>query len=1480
MRNRNLISIPIFLMLALIARAQTPPPVAAISGRCEQGATQASTSGMKSTNYQLGLIPNCLVTVYYTGSTSKATIFSDNNQTPLNNPFTGTPQGRWQFYVPTGQAYDVALSGGTPPNVYPTPVTLVGLYPSQNFESIAVPPAGNVGEVQINSNGRFGAAGGVLYDNNGGLNLTGGISAGGPITGSGSGLTNVPATGVAWPAACGTTLNTYDFATNSCIPYVKGPSVIPGTQITWPAPCSTTGNTYDFATNSCLPYVAGPNVNPGTQVTWPPACTTGVYVPATNTCVPPGTAANPAPPTGTLQMNSAGTFGPVVNSTADTSGNVTMQSLGSSVNKVINVTAAPYNAKCDLKPAANLQINAGVTPATGTNSYVFSSTDVGKTLTGVSSIANGAVSYTGKILSVTGGSATLSNTATILLYFWKYGTDDANSTTNNGIGLGIQGAFDAAFVAGAPNPQYTIYFPTGNCLFSTINWRGQSFYGAGLKETYLYGMPGQDMFQTPDSVLAINSGVYVHDLRLVPDISVDASAGPGGNGTYPNRLAGLYYKQAGATQTGTVITAVGSAQVNGQGTVFSSVNVGMSITVKGETHTITAIQDDTHLTTDATWAAANFVQPWTAQQVGTVTTTAGGTNVSGAGTAFLTSVSIGQNITAGGETHLIRAIVDNFNITTDAWSASPHSNVTYTTQGLTRFSPAISPGPYVFGAYQPVTGNNGISGGVCGPGATASIPVPPTNPQTVTVGCGATNLTGLNTNRVVGTPIVISGAGTSYPVTSWSITNNVATFQSTNSFNANDLVVLSGFGTTQVSQTGTITTTATQTAVVGTGTAFQTSLVVGATITIGGETHSVTAITDNTHLTTAAWTGSFSGAFTASNMGTYLNTMQPYPVLAAGLSGSQFSISLIHANQFSLNDSANAAGDYVGTITAVGSFTGSAQNLTITPNISTAVTGADGHMMNGNPPPWYFGNAAFAIQCTTSPNCINIAPWKLQNVVITNQQGGYYMDFNHVVGIWDQVANYAGVMDNVSMQNLYGGYIEASSNIGQASNSTADTLTFKDFNVTASVINLATFNGNNRVINGMNLYNSGGVLTTGPYFLSNYTGVNIVASGQFGQTWAVNSLYVEGAAATSGEIVRIMGNPNVVASAIGSSQAGYMVVVGSNGNYDGGVPFGLRVYGNANTFRNSSLWNVNSIRDYGTGNIFDTKWVSGSNFYMGRRYNPSLRPFKDNLGKLNADFLVEGNSATPYATLDDLITTCEDWAQYNNPSLSFSTYGSCTSDFSSNSNTEITPIYYHSAGPTTGFNLGGAATNAWSGRSRVFGQSQLLAPQLAFPTSSSASIVPMVKSTIYVRARCVGATTCTGRFYLTGVTTNSVAGASPYLTFTNNWSTQSFASDLSNGPLGDVEQLVVTSWTNTGTNWDMEWYAIVPQRSDPLNAPAWLPNTLYSAAGTPLPTCVAALKGQQTTVSDATSPTYLGTYVSGGAVTVPVICNGTSWVTH
>lgn len=52
------------------------------------------------------------------------------------------------------------------------------------------------------------------------------------------------------------------------------------------------------------------------------------------------------------------------------------------------------------------------------------------------------------------------------------------------------------------------------------------------------------------------------------------------------------------------------------------------------------------------------------------------------------------------------------------------------------------------------------------------------------------------------------------------------------------------------------------------------------------------------------------------------------------------------------------------------------------------------------------------------------------------------------------------------------------------------------------------------------------------------------------------------------------------------------------------------------------------------------------------------------------------------------------------------------------------------------------------------------------------------------------------------------------------------------------------------------------------------PSTTVSA----LPTCNAAARGQMYVVTDALTPVALSAVTGGGAVVVPVICNGSSWI--
>jgi hypothetical protein len=151
-------------LLLLLVPTPALADVAALNGFCDLGASQAAVQGLPSTNYQQGNIPQCTITVYLTGTTTLATIYSDGSSDPLSNPFTASTKGQWLFFAAVNQGYDVVGSGGIAPNTYATPVTLcTGCFPATQVitssgvtqivagTNITVSPSGGTGVVTVNA---------------------------------------------------------------------------------------------------------------------------------------------------------------------------------------------------------------------------------------------------------------------------------------------------------------------------------------------------------------------------------------------------------------------------------------------------------------------------------------------------------------------------------------------------------------------------------------------------------------------------------------------------------------------------------------------------------------------------------------------------------------------------------------------------------------------------------------------------------------------------------------------------------------------------------------------------------------------------------------------------------------------------------------------------------------------------------------------------------------------------------------------------------------------------------------------------------------------------------------------------------------------------------------------------------------------------------------------------------------------------------
>ncbi len=131
-------------LIALIATSPVFAQLGALQDHCFVGGKKVVTNGLSSSNYADILIPSCTVTVYLTGSTTKATIYSDSTGTVLANPFTAhtaasvDPAG-WIFWAAANAGLDVVMSGGVPPNTYPQPVTLTAVFPNGSFSPVVNP---------------------------------------------------------------------------------------------------------------------------------------------------------------------------------------------------------------------------------------------------------------------------------------------------------------------------------------------------------------------------------------------------------------------------------------------------------------------------------------------------------------------------------------------------------------------------------------------------------------------------------------------------------------------------------------------------------------------------------------------------------------------------------------------------------------------------------------------------------------------------------------------------------------------------------------------------------------------------------------------------------------------------------------------------------------------------------------------------------------------------------------------------------------------------------------------------------------------------------------------------------------------------------------------------------------------------------------------------------------------------------------------
>ena len=162
--------------------------------------------------------------------------------------------------------------------------------------------------------------------------------------------------------------------------------------------------------------------------------------------------------------------------------------------------------------------------------------------------------------------------------------------------------------------------------------------------------------------------------------------------------------------------------------------------------------------------------------------------------------------------------------------------------------------------------------------------------------------------------------------------------------------------------------------------------------------------------------------------------------------------------------------------------------------------------------------------------------------------------------------------------------------------------------------------------------------------------------------------------------------------------------------------------------------------------------------------------------------------------------------------------------------------------------------------------------------SSASSVITCVSSTgqtVPIAGIQVGPSGTTGRnLYATvsGNTGNYLLACASSPCIANNTAT-TFSFTLADGSLGAAAP---SSDTSAGVALQVKGSAALSVLASGLEKAA----TIFSAAGTPLPTCNAAATGLHGFVSDAANPTIGGIYTSSGSVYSGVVCNGANWVTY
>ncbi len=477
--------------------------------------------------------------------------------------------------------------------------------------------------------------------------------------------------------------------------------------------------------------------------------------------------------------------------------------------------------------------------------------------------------------------------------------------------------------------------------------------------------------------------------------------------------------------------------------------------------------------------------------------------------------------------------------------------------------------------------------------------------------------------------------------------------------------------------------------------------------------------------------------------------------------------------------------------------------------LAAAAAGAQGNLsgkyLNAVTPPWYVGNCGMAFpmadgqQNDGAHGMIN--GWVFDNLAF-GQTGTTLRQANHSCAIFMQDNNYATNYEHVDTSMLYGGIIEALpfQNVAYVT-WTPDTTKYFDVNLSHHILPLVTYNGTHRILDGVSIY--GGAWDSpqgmGAWMLSAPTGsANGLAA--YLANASIMRFYFECGSFLSGEVERFTGQSSTLTGG-STTQCGNGGNLGpwmtpaflnwnvSDGSLDAQIGDFLQINGDHNTFIHTDL-TLGAVTDNGFENRVQTG-INNSDTQMKRAFYANLNMAQDPVGKLNGDFLLNGNSAAPFVSGSDLLTTCRDYRTLT--SL-------CVND---PNGTELVKSYIHA--PASGGTVAGISTGSVAAWNLLM---------------TAGSRIPLTPVYVVAQGRCEGASSCSSSFTVRDRVTSATIGSCTY-TFGSSWTIQGGPSsnpclvNFANVPQGDAVGWDTNSWTASGlTAVDISFVGFQPQNAD------------------------------------------------------------------